>query len=212
MGFALLVTAPSAHAQDRDTEQVIPPVEDELRRHLRKLQRWSVSQLLRTEQKVDREQKRRANSSSNPQELALLADDEDEGVRFFVAANRHTPLGTRVSLANDPAATVRSGVALVIADDPLASPMVRQVVEDLGIRLARDKQVLVRLSLLANEMLPEAVYDSLALDPDYVVRQKLAKHRRAPSKRSWRSPRMPCRRCGPPPCATGTCLPAGCGA
>ena len=73
--------------QRRKTEGVAPSVEKWLRGHLRKLDGWGVSDLMRTEQSIDHEQKRRANTSTNPRELALLADDEDLGVRFFVAAN-----------------------------------------------------------------------------------------------------------------------------
>ena len=169
------VPAEEAGTQERETEGVRPAEEETLRHHLMKLNSWGVSQLMRTQQEVDREQKRRANSTSSPQELALLADDEDAGVRFYVAANRHSPLGTLLALADDPEATVRSAVALSLAYDPLASRPVRDVNESIGRGLSRDPQVLVRLALASNARgVPEAVLDSLARDPDQVVRRKVA--------------------------------------
>lgn len=184
--IAILLTFVSSVAGDgtrnRATEQVKPSIEEQLRQHLRKLRGWGISQLMRTEQKVDNEQKRRANTSSNPRELALLAQDEDVGVRFLVAVNRYTPIGTLIGLASDPKPTVRSGVALSLAYDPLDSESVRQVVEDLGIRLARDEQVLVRLGLLTNDRLPERVFETLSADADFMVRTKLAEHHLAPQR------------------------------
>ena len=178
---ALSVAAPAEEAgtQERETEGVRPEQERTLRYHLGKLNSWGVSQLMRTQQEVDREQKRRASTTSSPQELALLADDEDAGVRFYVAANRHTSLGTLLALTDDPEPTVRSAVALSLAHDPLASPAVRQVTETIAHRLAKDSQVLVRLALVSNGTIPEAVLDSLARDPDYVVRRKIAASRYA---------------------------------
>ena len=163
-------------AENRNEEQVKPEQEMRLRRDLRKLSRSGISQLLRWELEVDREQKRRANTSSNPRELARLAEDEDSGVRFFVAANRHTPLGTRLALANDAEPAVRSGVAIALAYDPLASAQARQLTEAIATQLSRDEHVLVRLSLVTNEELPAPLYESLAQDVDYVVRQKAAEN------------------------------------
>ena len=78
MAMAMLLTLVSSvtgdETRNRETEQVRPTIEAQLRQHLLKLRGWGVSQLMRTEQKVDREQKRRANTSSNPRELALLAE------------------------------------------------------------------------------------------------------------------------------------------
>ena len=147
-----------------------------LRRDLLKLSRSGISQLLRWELEVDREQKRRANTSSNPRELARLAEDEDSGVRFFVAANRHTALGTRLALANDPEPAVRSGVAIALAYDPLAPAQTRQLTEAIATQLSRDEHVLVRLSLVTNEKLSAPVYETLVQDVDYVVRQKAAEN------------------------------------
>ena len=65
-------------------------IEEELRRHLKKLERWGLSQLLFTEKQVDQRQMDRARSSTNPDELFQLALDEDETVRFYVAANKYT--------------------------------------------------------------------------------------------------------------------------
>jgi hypothetical protein len=114
-GVALLSSAGHAEeagTQERDTEGVRTQAEEILRNHLKKLIPVGVSQLMRTQQDVDREQKRRASTTSNPQELALLADDEDAGVRFYVAANLHSSLGTLLALADDPEPSVRSGVAM----------------------------------------------------------------------------------------------------
>ncbi|MEE2658035.1 MAG: hypothetical protein VX733_05975 [Candidatus Latescibacterota bacterium] len=169
-----------ASAQDRDTEQVDPDLEVWLRQHLRKLHGWGITQLLRTEQKVDDEQKRRANVSTNPRELAILANDEDSGVRFFVASNHHTPLGTKLFLASDSDPTVRSGIALTLAHDERASETIREVTEALALKLAADSNVLVRLSLLENRRLPESIYDFLAVDGDLQVRRKVASSLHAP--------------------------------
>ena len=78
-----------------------PSIEEELRRHLRKLDRWNLMQLLRVERDVDAKQKKRAEVSSNPDELAILAEDEDRGVRFYVASNRHASLDVQLLLAQD---------------------------------------------------------------------------------------------------------------
>lgn len=176
--WLILSLAPAAQAveeqQRRRTEGVEPPVEEWLRTRLRKLEGWGVSKLMRTEQEIDREQKRRANTSTNPQELALLADDEDSGVRFFVAANPYTPLGARILLAADTDPTVRTGAAMAVAWDPLASATTQQITTDLAAALARDSNVLVRLALVENKRLPPAVFDSLATDPDEMIRWKLA--------------------------------------
>jgi len=174
MGMAL------SHGQE-SAEQVDLANEERLRRHLRKLEWHHVTQLLRWEQGVDVEQKKRANTSSNPRELDLLSDDEDVGVRFFVAANRHTPLATRLALSRDPAPAVRSGVALALAQDPLATRSVRDVVRDMAVDLAKDEHVVVRLALAVNRRLPPAAYDTLALDLDHVVRHKLAENPNTPS-------------------------------
>ena len=147
-----------------------------------KLGRWGVSKLLHTERSVDREQKRRANTSTNPQELSLLAEDEDLGVRFFVAANRHTSLGSRIYLAGDPEATVRTGVAMALAWDPLATRSTRQIITDLATKLAGDPNVLVRLALVENRQLPPTVFDTLVRDPEEMVRWKLASNLDTPSR------------------------------
>jgi len=185
VGLALLFSSTQTDAErsveaeaveERIAEQVMPSVEDRLRKDLRKLSRSGVSQLLRWEFEVDREQKRRANSSSNPRELVKLADDEDTGVRFFVAANRNTPLGTRLALAADREPAVRSGVAISLAYDPLATVDRRRLSQMIAARLAADENVLVRLSLVTNERLPTESYETLARDSDYVVRQKVAEN------------------------------------
>ena len=179
MAVVLAVSGNTGHTeeagtQERETEGVRPGEEETLRNHLRKLVPMGISQLMRTQQEVDREQKRRANTTSNPQELALLADDEDTGVRFQVAANRYSSLGTILALADDPEPTVRSGVALTLEYDALAPSAVRTIKESIAVRLSQDPQVLVRLALVKNGRIPVAVLDSLALDEDQVVRQKVA--------------------------------------
>ena len=168
--------------QRRKTEGVELTVEKWLRGHLSKLEGWGISKLLKTEQSVDREQKRRANTSTNPLELSLLADDEDRGVRFYVAANRNTPLGSRIHLAVDPDATVRVGVAMALAWDPLATQSTRKIVTDLATKLAGDPNVLVRLALVENKQLPPAVFDTLAGDPEEMIRWKLASNLDTPSR------------------------------
>ncbi len=188
-GLALILmcswSGPSTAAEEeqrRRTEGVEPTVETWLRAHLRKLDGWGVSKLLRTEQTVDREQKHRANTSTNPRELALLADDEDRGVRFYVAANPYTPLGSRIYLAGDADPTVRTGAAMALVWDPLASSTTRQIVTDLAAKLARDPNVLVRLALVENKQLPPTLFDTLAADPDEMIRWKLAANLDTPGR------------------------------
>ena len=155
-------------------------IEEDLRRQLRKLDRWSVMQLLRAERDVDAKQKMRARSSSNPEELALLAEDEDNGVRFYVAANRHAPLDVHLLLSQDPEPIVRSGVALSLVYDPRAENFPRKLTGRIGLKLSTDSSPLVRLGLANNRDLPESVYDALAGDGDPLIRQQLAENLKTP--------------------------------
>ncbi len=172
----LLGTAETALTQENAKPRDEPEQEEKIRDRLRRLGRWKVRQLLYTEAQVDNKQKLRANTSTNGVELGLLADDEDGGVRFYVATNRHTPLGVLWVLATDPVPFVRSGVALNLRRKPLASKELRESIEKLALLLAGDRQPLVRLALASNELIPEPVFNSLAADPDPVVRQKLTKN------------------------------------
>ena len=151
-------------------------LEEELRQHLRKLDRWGIEQLLRTEQAVDEKQKVRAQSTSNPDELALLAEDEDSGVRFYVAANKNVPLDVQLHLVEDPEDVVRGGVALSLyfslQDTPLREELKRRIAE----RLAGDGKPIVRMALVSNTTLPDEIYDMLAADPDPIIRQKLSEN------------------------------------
>lgn len=150
-----------------------------LREQLRKLDRWGLLDLLRTERDVDRKQKQRARETTHPEELALLAEDEDGGVRFYVAANHYTTLSTRAELAGDPAPYVRAGVAMSLEHDPQASEADQQAAEKIAVHLTRDPQPLVRLALAANASLTSATYEVLAADEDPLVRLKLAENRQA---------------------------------
>lgn len=162
------------------TRNTSPTLEEELRQHLRKLDQWGVIRLLRTEKAVDEKQKKRAKATSNPEELALLAEDEDSGVRFYVAANRHVPLDVQLILAEDNEALVRSGVALSLAYDPLESNLLKTLKTRLALKLATDPQPIVRLSLVSNRTLPDEAYGQLARDADPVIRQKLAENIQLP--------------------------------
>jgi hypothetical protein len=157
-----------------------PSIEEELRRHLRKLDRWNLMQLLRVERDVDAKQKKRAEVSSNPDELAILAEDEDRGVRFYVASNRHASLDVQLILAQDREPIVRSGVALALKYDPKGSTFQRQLIERIGLRLAADERPLVRLGLASNQNLPDRVYDAIAKDIDPLVRMQLAENLKTP--------------------------------
>ena len=157
-----------------------PSIEEDLRRHLRKLDRWDVMQLLRAERDVDAKQKKQAQVSSNPEELAILAEDEDNGVRFYVAANRHTPIDIQLLLAQDTEPIVRSGIALALNFDSMGSTFQKKLIERIGHRLAIDKRPLVRLGLSSNQNLPESVYDVLAMDTDPLIRRQLAENLKTP--------------------------------
>ena len=152
-------------------------LEEDLRQHLRKLDRWGIVQLLRTEQAVDEKQKVRAQSTSNPDELALLAEDEDSGVRFYVAANKNVPLDVQLQLVEDPEEVVRGGVALSLyfsphQDTPLREELKLKIAE----RLAGDDKPIVRMALVSNTTLPDEIFDRLATDPDPIIRQKLSEN------------------------------------
>lgn len=166
-----------ALAQDAVGDRVEPSIEENLRNQLLKLERWGLQQLLSAERQVDREQKRRARTSANREELALLARDEDGGVRFFVATNRHAPTKLLAELAADSAVHVRSGVAMNLGLTTDADEY-RRPIAGLAAVLSHDPQVLVRLMLAQNPSLEAEAYDSLALDPDFVVRLKLARNPR----------------------------------
>jgi len=131
---------------------------------------------------VDKQQKKRARYSTHPEELALLADDEDSGVRFYVAVNRYTPIDVRLQLAFDRQPHVRAGVAMSLVYDPLASSAVRDLTEKIGQHLAQDPKPLVRLGLANNPFLSPPLYDQLAGDGDSLVRQKLAENLHIPQK------------------------------
>jgi hypothetical protein len=153
--------------------------ESYLRDALEKLDRWGLFKLLETERDVDAKQKLRARETTHPDELARLALDEDSGVRFYVAANRYTPLLTRADLAADPVAVVRAGVAMSLELDPMASPVDQQAAQTIAVHLAVDPQAIVRLALAANAKLTTATYETLAGDADPLVRTKLAENPQA---------------------------------
>ena len=151
-------------------------LDEELRQHLRKLDRWGIVKLLRTEKAVDEKQKVRAQSTSNPDELALLAEDEDSGVRFYVAANKNVPLDVQLNLVEDPEDVVRGGVALSLYFSPQDSPLKELLKRRIAERLAGDGKPIVRMALVSNTTLPDEIYDTLAADPDPIIRQKLSEN------------------------------------
>ncbi len=155
-------------------------IEEELRQHLKKLDRWGIAQLLYTEKVVDEKQKKRAQSTSNPDELALLAEDEDSGVRFYVASNRNVPLDVQLQLVEDQEEIVRSGVALSLSYSLQDAPIQKQLKERIADRLADDKKPIVRMSLASNSALPNPIYEKLAADRDPIIRQKLAENVHVP--------------------------------
>ena len=173
-----LVAGPRLWGQERNasTGMIVPKTETEMRQELEKLESWGVEQLLKTEREVDHEQKRRAHLSANPHELALLAGDEDSGVRFYVATNRYTPLAVLQRLAGDPAPQVRSGVALTLEYNPAAAESRRLQVGTAATQLAADSHVLVRLGLAENTALHPPIYRLLAADSEPAVRQKVAQN------------------------------------
>lgn len=175
--FLLACSVIGVWGQDRTDNS--SSIEKELRQHLKKLDRWGIAQLLYTEKVVDEKQKKRAQTTSNPDELALLAEDEDSGVRFYVASNRNVPLDVQLQLVEDREEIVRSGVALSLTYSLQDVPIQRQLKERIADRLADDEKPIVRMSLASNRALPEAIYEKLAVDPDPIIRQKLAQNVRA---------------------------------
>ena len=179
--LSIILASSNVVAEDEPVKRgAEPSIEEDLRRHLRKLDRWNVMQLLRVERDVDTKQKKRAQASSNPEELSILAEDEDNGVRFYVAANRHTPLDIQLLLAQDSEPIVRSGIALSLNFDPRATNFKKQLIERIGFRLASDPRPLVRLGLASNQNLPESVYGALAMDADPLIRRQLAENLKTP--------------------------------
>lgn len=172
LGAVTLLTAAGLRAQEPPN----PALEAFLRDQLRKVDRWGIEKLLKTERDIDRQQKHRAVSSTNPEELATLSEDEDSGVRFHVSANEHTSLDVLMILSRDPMPIVRSGVAISLNHDPLASPTVQSLVERIGQSLASDPAPLVRLGLAENIDVPPSVFPLLAQDQDFVIRQRVAEN------------------------------------
>ncbi len=150
--------------------------EEQVRQQLRKLDGWGLRRLLQEEKRIDKVQKERARLSTNPRELAELATDEDNEVRFFVAVNRNTPIEVLQSLAGDLEPQVRSGVAIALRSAPLGSQSAGAITADLALILARDANVLVRLKLAENQELPSAAYEQLATDADHLVRLRIAQN------------------------------------
>lgn len=150
--------------------------EEQVRQQMRKLDNWGLRRLLIEEQKIDKVQKERARLSTSPRELIELSTDEDNEVRFFVAVNRYTPLEVLQTLASDPEAQVRSGVAMALTYLPLGTTSEQRIVENLAQTLAGDPQALVRLKMAENLELPAAVYETLATDADYLVRLRIAQN------------------------------------
>ena len=62
------------------------------------------------EERVE-EREERAKSSTSPEELEKLAEDEDVNVRMAVAENTNTPVSVLEKLAKDEDEGVRSSVA-----------------------------------------------------------------------------------------------------
>ena len=155
-------------------------LEEEFRRQLRKIDRWSTMQLLRTERDVDKKQKKWARSSSQPEELAILAEDEDLGVRFYVASNRHITLDLQLLLAQDLEPLVRAGVALSLKFDPREGEYEKKLKERIALHLSSDQNPLVRLVLAQNQFLPDSTYLALAGDIDPFIREELAKNIKVP--------------------------------
>lgn len=172
----VLLGAGSVVAQHPSLHKPPLALEDRLREGLRKLDGWDLMQLLRTEREIDEQQKQRARASTDPEELALLSEDEDVGVRFAVAANPHTGTEVLMRLAGDPAAAVRAGVAMGVTQDLLAPPQVQERIRQMARQLAADPQPLVRLALAGNPALEPETCDLVAQDADPVIRQKLAEN------------------------------------
>jgi hypothetical protein len=173
--FAGMVT--SVHAQGAQTSD--SSIEEQLRRHLRKLDRWGLTQLLFTEQQVDQRQMDRARNSTNPEELFQLAKDEDESVRFYVSANKYTPLDVQMELAHDQNDIVRSGLASSLQISVREEKFRKEIKTRIAIKLMQDELPVVRLALANNIFLTGKIYEDLAMDGDPVIRLNLSKNPRA---------------------------------
>ncbi len=154
-------------------------IEEELRIHLRKLDRWGLTQLLFTEKQVDQRQMERAKNSTNPEELFQLAKDEDESVRFYVSANKYTPLDVQMDLANDENDVVRSGLAGSLQISIREEKFRKEIKAKIAKKLMQDDIPVVRLALANNIFLNSEIYSDLAMDPDPVIRLNLSQNPRA---------------------------------
>lgn len=157
-------------------ESQVLSFEEQVRQQMKKLDHWGLRRLLVEEQKIDKVQKERARLSTSPRELLELSTDEDNEVRFFVAVNPYAPVEVLQTLAADPEAQVRSGVAIALIHQPLGVRSEQSIIENLAQILTRDPQVLVRLKLAENLELPAAIYEVLASDADHLVRLRVAQN------------------------------------
>tara|TARA_B100001250_G_scaffold100221_1_gene84288 strand:- start:4998 stop:5948 length:951 start_codon:yes stop_codon:yes gene_type:complete len=167
----------SVHGQRAQTSD--SSIEEQLRRHLRKLDRWGLTQLLFTEQQVDQRQMDRARNSTNPEELFQLAKDEDESVRFYVSANKYTPLDVQMELAHDQNDIVRSGLASSLQISVREEKFRKEIKTRIATKLMQDELPVVRLALANNIFLTGEIYEDLARDADPVIRLNLSKNPRA---------------------------------
>ncbi|MEE3235189.1 MAG: hypothetical protein VX294_13555 [Candidatus Latescibacterota bacterium] len=172
IGFVGLVDAQTSRTNNSE-------IEEELRLHLRKLDRWGLTQLLFTEKQVDQRQMDRARNSTNPEELFQLAQDEDESVRFYVSANKHTPLDVQMELAQDLNDVVRSGLASSLQISIREEKFRKEIKTKIATKLMKDEMPVVRLALANNIFLTGEIYDNLAMDADPVIRLNLSENPRA---------------------------------
>ena len=107
--------------------------------------------------------KKRAKSSTLPEELEKLAEDKDELVRFYLAGNTNTPISLLEKLAQDEDEDVRSCVA---GNTNTPVSLLEKLVED--------EDEIVRSDVAGNANTPAPVLEKLAEDEDEKVRFYLA--------------------------------------
>lgn len=112
-----------------------------------------------------------AKNSKDPKELARLANDENDDVRYWVANNPNTSADTLAHLATDEDFRVRHTIAV----DPNTPP-------EILAQLANDADKFVRVKVASNRNTSSGVLAQLASDEDADVRYWVAENSNAPSE------------------------------
>ena len=104
-----------------------------------------------------------SNSNTPTSTLEKLSKDKDYGVRRYVASNSNTPISTLERLSNDENGSVREGVA----NNPNTPTSILE-------KLCNDEVRLVRLYIASNPNTSISILERLSEDEEYEVRYHVA--------------------------------------